>query len=527
MLFFPALLAGVVAAIFYTTKWNKVAIDQQINRVEYNFIPYSDYTNKLKATQISIQKSLQDAVSAQDISALENTEVLAQQFRAYIDSAKQVKGDTDVSQLDSTLASFDTYYVFGRDASELMIQESFSEDVSTKVQGMISELEVLKGLLARVGGVKVSDAFNTARDHLAEMQNTINSVLFVSFALFVVFSLLLASSISGALKRTVTSLRELSEGDLSITIKQSYLKRRDEIGNISNAVNNLATQMRQVIVGVQRESAQISEISNQLKETSNQLASGSNEQAEFVENISSTMEEVSRNISQNAENAHQTNQISLNANASLKGVSEKSQEAISANETITKRINMISEIAFQTNVLALNAAIEAARAGEAGKGFAVVASEVQMLAEKSKSVSDEIVNLTETAYELAAKAGEVMADTIPKIEQTSNLVREISLASEEQNTGAKKVNTSIQQLNALAQQSAASSEELAASAEHLSTQSDRLMESVSFYRLGNNVSIYDPKFEPMEKKEPGNDASPKALSFEPEEEESFDLMLDF
>jgi methyl-accepting chemotaxis protein len=528
LLLFPAVLAVVVAAIFYTTKLNKEAIGVQINRVEYNYIPYSDYTNKLVSTQVSIQKALQDAVSAQDVSALENTTVLAQQFRAYIDSAKQVKGDTDFAQLDSTLASFNTYYDLGKTASGLMIQESFSEEVSVKIQGMIAELDVLKGLLGRVGGVKVSDAFNSARDHLAEMQQTINSVLFVSFGLFVMFSLLLATAISGALKKTVNNLRSLSEGDLSIQVPEKFVKRRDEIGNISKAVSDLVTQMRQVIVGVQRESTQIAEISNQLKETSNQLATGSNEQAEFVESISSTMEEVSRNISQNAENAHQTNEISVSANSSLKSVSEKSQEAITANETITKRINMISEIAFQTNVLALNAAIEAARAGDAGKGFAVVASEVQMLAEKSKSVSDEIVKLTETAYELASKAGEVMSDTIPQIEQTSNLVREISLASEEQNTGAKKVNTSIQQLNALAQQGAASSEELAASAEHLSTQSDRLLESISFYRLGDNVSMYDPKFEVESvPKAPTKHSDFTESMMDEETEDSYDLILDF
>lgn len=76
-----------------------------------------------------------------------------------------------------------------------------------------------------------------------------------------------------------------------------------------------------------------------------------------------------------------------------------------------------------------------------------------------------------------------MFDTIPKIDKTSNLVNEISAASEEQSKGANEVNKSIQQLNSLAQQSAASSEELAASADDLLRQSNRLKEAISYYKL--------------------------------------------
>ena len=106
-----------------------------------------------------------------------------------------------------------------------------------------------------------------------------------------------------------------------------------------------------------------------------------------------------------------------------------------------------------------------------------------MLAEKSKSVSDEIVELTESAYKMSSLAGEVMFDTIPKIDKTSNLVNEISAASDEQSKGANQVNKSIQHLNSLAQQSAASSEELAASADDLLRQSNRLKDAISYYKL--------------------------------------------
>lgn len=491
LLIFPAIFIMVVGVVYYTTQWSNKAISQELDTVQYSYIPYNELTNKMKATQVAIQKSLQDAVAAQDTEMISETSALAEQFRALTDSAKVVKADNNYEQLNNTLQSFEKYYEYGVSASNLMIQQDFSEDVSTKIQAMINEQKVLKEHLNKVSDLEVSQAFDNARSQLQELKGTINTVLYVSLGIFIGFSFLLSQSIAGAIKKSVKNIRLIADGHLNIHISEKYLKRRDEIGDISNALNSLVSQFRSVIQSVQLESNKISEISRQLEETSNQMAKGSNEQAEFVDEISATIEEVSSNINQNAKNAQETNTISKEANDQLNDVVNKSKEAIAANKTITDRITQINEIAFQTNILALNAAVEAARAGDAGKGFAVVASEVQTLAEKSRNVSDEIVQLTKTAFELSSRAGEVMFDTIPKMEKTSNLVQEISISSDEQSNGANQVNNSIQQLNILAQQSAASSQELAASAEVLLKQSNRLMESISFYHIDDEYTTND------------------------------------
>lgn len=456
----------------------------------------------MNATQVEIQKSLQDGVAAQDTEMISATDVLADQFRALTDSAKAVKADNDFSQLDSTLESFERYYEYGVTASNLMIQQDFSEDVSTKIQAMIDEQKVLKDHLNQISNLEVNQAFDNARAQLEELKSTINTALYISLGIFIGLSLLLSQAISGALKKSVKNIRLLADGHLNIHIAEKYLKRKDEIGDISNALNTLVSQFRNVIQSVQLESSKISEISKQLEETSQRMAKGSNEQAEFVDEISATIKEVSSNINQNAENARKTNRITNEAYEQLNDVVSKSKEAIAANKTITDRISQINEIAFQTNILALNAAVEAARAGEAGKGFAVVASEVQTLAEKSRHVSDEIVQLTETAYDLSSKAGNVMFDTIPKMEKTSNLVQEISVSSSQQSEGAHQVNSSIQQLNIIAQESATSSEKLATSAEILHKQSSRLRQSISFYQLNetfSNREVVNVEAKPVER----------------------------
>ena len=186
------------------------------------------------------------------------------------------------------------------------------------------------------------------------------------------------------------------------------------------------------------------------------------------------------NINQNSENAQQTEKISREANEGIMQVAERAKQAVEANKTILQKITIINDIAFQTNILALNAAVEAARAGEYGKGFAVVASEVRKLAERSKVAAEEIVSLTEQSYELASGAGEVMMTTIPKVENTTKLVQEISASSMEQ---ANQMNGAMQQLNGVTQQNASAAEELSANAEQLSEQAVQLQELIGFFKI--------------------------------------------
>ena len=174
----------------------------------------------------------------------------------------------------------------------------------------------------------------------------------------------------------------------------------------------------------------------------------------------------------------------------MQDVAEKSQNAVEANKNIANKITIINDIAFQTNILALNAAVEAARAGEHGRGFAVVAAEVRKLAERSKLAAEEIVGLAQKSLDLSQGAGVVMSETMPKIDNTTKLVQEISAASLEQNNGATQVNNAIQQLNNVTQQNAAASEELATSSEELSSQAIQLKEIISFFNTGNNKSQF-------------------------------------
>ena len=195
------------------------------------------------------------------------------------------------------------------------------------------------------------------------------------------------------------------------------------------------------------------------------------------------MEQMAANIRQNADNAMQTEKIASKSAEDAKQGGEAVAKTVSAMKEIASKISIIEEIARQTNLLALNAAIEAARAGEHGKGFAVVAAEVRKLAERSQHAAAEISELSGSSVEVAEQAGKMLAEMVPDIQRTAELVQEISAASKEQDTGAEQVNQAIMQLDQVIQQNASASEEMASTSEELSSQAEQLQDTIAFFKV--------------------------------------------
>jgi methyl-accepting chemotaxis protein len=307
--------------------------------------------------------------------------------------------------------------------------------------------------------------------------------ILIGLAIGAILAVIITRAIITGINRGVSFAEEISDGNLTTNIDDEFRNRKDEVGQLSRALQYMVEQLRSIIGDVIGSSENISSASQEMSSTSQQMSQGASEQASSAEEVSSSMEQMVANIQQNTDSAQQTEKIALQAASGIRKGSESTNTAAMSMKDIAKKVTIIGDIAYQTNILALNAAVEAARAGEHGQGFAVVAEEVRKLAERSQIAAEEIDELSTNGVQIAEEAGKQLTEIVPDIEKTAKLVQEIAAASMEQNSGADQINNAIQQLNQVIQQNAAASEEMASSSEELSGQSEQMREVVSYFVL--------------------------------------------
>jgi len=330
-----------------------------------------------------------------------------------------------------------------------------------------------------------------------QMVDEINSSLIlmltigvIAIFLGIIFASFINKSIRIGINKAVIIATTIADGDVSVSIEDAYQNRKDEIGELSRALQKMVNKLKEVVESIVLGANNIASASEQTSSTAQELSQGANEQASSVEEVSSTMEQMTSNIQQNSDNAQQTEKIATFSAEGINKVAMAAKESLISVKNISDKIGIINDIAFQTNILALNAAVEAARAGEHGRGFAVVAAEVRKLAERSKLAANEIVDLAKSSVQTTEDAGKLMMTILPEIEKTAKLVQEIAAASFEQNNGSTQINNAIQQLNAITQQNASASEEMASNAEELTSQAEQLREIVTYFKLGSNSSKF-------------------------------------
>ncbi|VVE61835.1 HAMP domain-containing protein [Pandoraea captiosa] len=314
----------------------------------------------------------------------------------------------------------------------------------------------------------------------------------------IVAAILTARSLNRAITRPLDDVlehfEEMAGGDLQRPV---HVTSSDEMGRLLGALGNMKAQLNDTVAKVRKSGEAIAASAREIAAGNLDLSARTEQQAASLEETAASMEELTSTVRQNMEHARAANQLAREASeqtgagdAAMSEVTDTMRAIDAGSAKIRDIIALIDGIAFQTNILALNAAVEAARAGEQGRGFAVVAGEVRTLAQRSASAARDIKTLIESSAERSAagsrivgEAGAAMHTIAASVQRVTDIMAEISAASEEQTAGIDQVARAVTQMDEVTQQNAALVEQASAAAQSLAEQAESLKAAVAVFRL--------------------------------------------